>query len=128
MVLWSIKIKRSYYCSQGSPRPAVLDDTLSIVPLPPEPHGHRNGSRSRCIFSVVDYMSSIIKAKQPCYGPLKIKPSYYCSLLCIGLVIIIWRPANSNECCFGYFCQQRASDCCSLQRGSRNKLIFSFTL
>jgi hypothetical protein len=27
-------------------------------------------------FSVVDLMSCITVAKQPCYGPLKIKPSY----------------------------------------------------
>jgi len=38
-------------------------------------------------------------------------------------VRILWRPANCNECRFGYHCQQRASDCFNLQRGSRNKLI-----
>ena len=27
-------------------------------------------------FSFVDFMSCITTAKQPCYGPLKIKPSY----------------------------------------------------
>ena len=27
-------------------------------------------------FSVVDFMSCMTVAKQPCYGPLKIKPSY----------------------------------------------------
>ena len=27
-------------------------------------------------FSFVDFMSCITVAKQPCYGPLKIKPSY----------------------------------------------------
>jgi hypothetical protein len=27
-------------------------------------------------FSVVDFMSCITVAKRPCYGPLKIKPSY----------------------------------------------------
>ena len=39
---------------------------------------------------------------------------YYCSLLCINLVSILWRPANSNECPFGYHCQLRASNCCQL--------------
>ena len=28
-------------------------------------------------FSVVDFMSCITVAKRPCYGPLKIKPSYF---------------------------------------------------
>ncbi len=36
---------------------------------------------------------------------------------------IFWRPADINECRFGYHCRRRASDCCNLQRGSRNKLI-----
>jgi hypothetical protein len=27
-------------------------------------------------FSVVDFLSCITVAKRPCYGPLKIKPSY----------------------------------------------------
>ena len=27
-------------------------------------------------FSFVDFMSCITLAKQPCYGPLKLKPSY----------------------------------------------------
>ena len=31
---------------------------------------------SAAFVSVVDYLSSITVAKQPCYGPLKIKPSY----------------------------------------------------
>ena len=44
-------------------------------------------------------------------------------LLCYYLVRIFWWPANSNECRFGYHCQQQASNCCNLQRGSRNKLI-----
>jgi hypothetical protein len=48
---------------------------------------------------------------------------YYYSLLCINVVHMLWRPADSNECCFGYHCRWRASDCCNLQRGSRNKLI-----
>ena len=48
---------------------------------------------------------------------------YYCSLLCYLLACTFWRPANSNECCFGYHCRRRASDCCNIQRGSRNKLI-----
>ncbi len=35
----------------------------------------------------------------------------------------LWRPADCNECRFGYHCRRLASDCCNLQRGSRNKLI-----
>ena len=48
---------------------------------------------------------------------------YYCSLLCIDLVRILWWPANGNYCRFGYHCRQRASDCCNLHRGRRNKLV-----
>jgi hypothetical protein len=47
-------------------------------------------------FSVVNFMSYITVAKRPCYGPLKIP--------------IFWRPADNNECHFGYHCRQRASD------------------
>ena len=36
---------------------------------------------------------------------------------------MLWRPVDCNECRFGYHCRRRASDCCNLQRGSRNKLI-----
>jgi len=56
----------------------------------------------------------------------KIKPSYYivCYYVCIDLVRILWRPADSTVCRFGYHhCQWRASNCCNFQRGSRNKLI-----
>ena len=59
---------------EGSPRPAVLGDVLGTVP--PDPHGHQNCSQSRCIFSVVNLMSWITVAKRPCYGQLKINPSY----------------------------------------------------
>ena len=56
--------------------------------------------------------------------PIKNKSElYYCSLLCINVVHILWRPADCNECRFGYHCQRRLSDCFYLQRGSRNKLI-----
>jgi hypothetical protein len=44
--------------------------------VPSDPHGHRNGSRSRSFFSVIDFMSCITVAKRPCYGLLKINPSY----------------------------------------------------
>jgi len=74
-------------------------------------------------FSFSNFMSCITIAKRPCYGPLKIKPSYYCLLICYQLVPILWRPANSNECGFGYHCRRWASDCCNLQRGSTNKLL-----
>jgi hypothetical protein len=47
----------------------------------------------------------------------------YCSLLCINVVRILWRPIDCNECRFGYHCRRWARDCCNLQRGSRNKLI-----
>ncbi len=59
---------------------------------------------------------------------------YYCSLLCYKLVSTFWQwqPTDSNECHFGYHCLRRASDCCNLKRGSRNKLIshllYNFTL
>ncbi len=33
-------------------------------------------------FSFVDIMSCITIANRPCYGPLKIKPLFYCSLIC----------------------------------------------
>ena len=68
--------------------------------------------------SVVDLMSCVTVAKRPCYGLLKIKPRYkivlYCSLLCINVVRILWlwRPATSNESCFGYHCRQWVSDYC----------------
>ena len=74
-------------------------------------------------FSVVDVMSCITVDKRPCYGHLKIKPSYYCSLLCINLVRILWWPANSNTCRFGYHCRWQASNCCHQQRDRRNKLF-----
>ncbi len=48
---------------------------------------------------------------------------YYCSYLCIKVVRILWRPADCNECCFGYHCRRPASDSCNLQRGRGNKLI-----
>ena len=49
-------------------------------------HGHRNGPGRRCIFSVVDFMSwCITVAKQPCYGRLKIKPSY--NIVCCYVLI-----------------------------------------
>ena len=64
-----------------SPRPDVLGDVLGIVP--PDLHGHRNGQQSRSIFSVVDFMSCITVAKQPCSGPLKIKPSYNIIRYCV---------------------------------------------
>ena len=53
---------------------------------------------------------------------INLRHYYYYSLLCINVVHILWRPADSNECCFGYHCRWRASDCCNLQRGSTNKL------
>ena len=56
---------------------------------------------------------NITVAKRPCYGLLKIKPSYYCSSLCINLVRILSRPTDSNECRFGYHCRRRASDYCN---------------
>jgi hypothetical protein len=49
-------------------------------------------------FSDIDFMSCITVAKRPWYGQLEIKPSYYCSSLCIKLVSILWQPADSNEC------------------------------
>jgi hypothetical protein len=56
--------------------------------------------------------------------PIKIKSElYYNSLLCINVVCISWRPADSNECHFGYHCRRWASDCCNLQRGSKKNLI-----
>ena len=57
--------------------------------------------------------------------PIKNKSEiHYYSLLCNNEVCILWRPADSNECRFGYHCQRRASDCCNVQRGSRNELMF----
>ena len=43
---------------------------------------------------------------------------FYC------LIPIILRPADSNECRFGYHCRRRMSDYCNSQRGSRN-ILFS---
>jgi len=86
---------------QRSPRPAVLGDVLGTVPA--VPHGNPHGSRSRCIFSVDNLMSWITVAKQPWYGQLNnISKLYYYSLLCINVVRILWWPADSNECHFGY--------------------------
>jgi hypothetical protein len=48
---------------------------------------------------------------------------YYYSSLCKYLVCLLWWPADSSECRFGYHCRRWASDCCNLQRGSRNKII-----
>ena len=98
-----------------APRPAVLGDALGTVP--PDPHGHRNGFFC-CQFNVLNNCSYTIMLWQ-----IKINPSYYYSSLCINVVRIICRPADSNECRFGHYCQWRASDCCNLQRGSRNKSI-----
>ncbi len=33
----------------------------------------------------------------------------------IDLICILWRPAASNECHFGYHCRRRAIDCCHQQ-------------
>jgi hypothetical protein len=80
--------------------------------------------KADAFFSVIDLMSCITLAKRHCYGQLKKKFELrYCSLLCINVVRILWRPTGSNECRFGYHCRRRASDRCILQRGSRNKLI-----
>ena len=54
---------------------------------------------------------------------IKNKAKIYCSLLCIELVCILWWPANSNECCFGYHSRWRAIHCCHRQRGSSNKIM-----
>ncbi len=62
-------------------------------------------------------MSFITEAKWPCYGLLKIKPGYLLFVTCICFRIL-WQPADSNECHFGW-----VSNCCNWQRGSRNKLI-----
>ena len=43
---------------------------------PTHSHGHWNSSHMRCIFSVTTFMSCITVAKRPCYGRLKINPSY----------------------------------------------------
>ena len=67
-------------------------------------------------FSVVDFMACINVAKHPWpwYGQLKIKPSYTYTIVhhyeFSYLVRLLWRPADSNECCFGYHCRRRASD------------------
>ena len=57
---------------------------------------------------------------------------YYYSSLCKYLVCLLWWPADSSECRFGYHCRRWASDCCNLQRGSRNKifspLLYNFIL
>jgi len=56
--------------------------------------------------------------------PIKNKSEiYHYSLLCIIEVRILWRPADSNECRFGYHCRRRASYCYNLQRGLRNELM-----
>ena len=58
--------------------------------------------------------------------PIKHKTElHYYSLLCINVVHILWWPADCNECCFGYNCQRRASDCFNLIyiEAGRNKLI-----
>ena len=52
----------------------IMGNALGTVQ--PDPHGHRNGLQSRFIFSFVDFMSCITVATQPCYGLLKLKPSY----------------------------------------------------
>jgi hypothetical protein len=87
----------------GSPRPAVLGEALGIVQ--PDPHVHQNGSQSKSFFSVLDFMSCMTVAKQPCNGLIKIFDELkYCSLLSINVVCILWQPAVSNECHFGYHC------------------------
>ena len=56
--------------------------------------------------------------------PIKNKAELLCcSKQCIDLVRMLLRPTDNNECRFGYHCQRRVSNCCNLQRGSRNKLI-----
>ncbi len=74
-------------------------------------------------FSFVDFMSCITLAKRPCYGPLKIKPSYIIVHYYVISSFVFWQPANSNECRYGYHCRRRVSNCCNLQSGSRNQLI-----
>ena len=60
---------------------------------------------------------------------IKIKAEvYYCLLVCIDLVCILWRSADSNECRFGYHCRRRAIDCCHRERGSKliSPLVYWF--
>ena len=103
-------------------RPAGLGDALGIVP--PGLHGHRNGSQSMSIFFCRRFYVLHNHSQTTMLWSIKNKAElYYCSLLCITLVCILWRPAYCNELCFGYHCRRRASDCCNLQSGSRNKLI-----
>jgi hypothetical protein len=58
-------------------------------------------SKGGACFSVVNFMACITVAKQPCYGQLKIKPSYYIVRYYVNLVRTLWRPADGNECRFG---------------------------
>jgi hypothetical protein len=53
-------------------------------------------------FSVVDFMSCITVAKQPCYGQLKMKRGYNIVCYYVLIYLILWRPADINECRFGY--------------------------
>ena len=61
-------------------------------------------------FSVIDFVSSITVADWPCYGLLKIKPSYAIIQYYVFLVRILWCSADGNECRFGYHCRRWVRD------------------
>ena len=83
----------------------------------------RNGPWRRCIFFCHPFYSMHNRSKKrPFYGWLKIKQSYdIVRYYMYDLVRILRRPADSNECRFGYHRRRRASD-------SRNKLFLPILL
>ena len=62
---------------QGSPRPDVLGDALGLALYRLIRMAIEMVRKADSFCSFVDFMSCIVTvAKQPCYGPLKLKPSY----------------------------------------------------
>jgi hypothetical protein len=77
-------------------------------------------------FSFLGFMSCISVAELSCYGPLKINPSYsIVHYYVIRLFVYFGGPPTAMNAVLAIFahCRRQASNCCTLQRGSRNKLI-----
>ena len=61
-----------------SPGPPSSGDAHSIAPL--HRHGHQNGPQWRCMAAAA-YFDCCNRSQGPCYGPLKLTPSYYINLI-----------------------------------------------
>ena len=81
-------------------------------------------SKVGAIFSTIDFMSCINCSETAMLRSNKNKAELqYCLLLYLQLVCILWWLDEGHACHFGYHCRRRASNCCNLHIGRRNKLF-----